>query len=168
MLPPILARVPGARLAIVGSNPLPSILALRGPAIDLHANVTDAALAGFYADSRAAVVPLLAGAGVKRKTVEALWHGLPLVVTPVGAQGLPGLEAIVPVETDPAAFAAAVCRLLEEDGPWHRQAQAQMAYARERFSDEALRESLARALNLPRAADAAPLGPACAAAAAMA
>ncbi len=159
VLPLVLAREPTARLMIVGSNPLPSILALPGPSISLFANVTDAVLAGFYDEARAAVVPLLAGAGVKRKTVEALWHGLPLVVTPVGAQGLPGLDAIVPVETRPDAFAAAVCDVLEDDALWRRQSLAQSVYAQSRFSDAALGESLRRALGLEEPA---PVAQACA------
>ena len=43
------------------------------------ANVSDTELLGWYRRARVAVVPLLSGAGVKLKTVEALWHGVPAV-----------------------------------------------------------------------------------------
>ena len=95
-----------------------------------------------YARARVAVVPLRCGAGVKLKVVEALRHGLPLVTTPTGAQGLPGLGDILPVTDDPAAFAAATLRLLRDDGAWLGQSAAQSAYAEARFSRDALRESL--------------------------
>ena len=148
VLPLILARVPDARLTIAGSNPVPAVLALRGPAVSLAANLTDDELAALYAGARVAVVPLLAGAGVKRKTVEALWFGVPAVLTPVGAQGLPGVDAIVPVVSDADAFAAAVIDLLTGDAAWRRQAAAQRAYALARFNEDAFRQSLLRALDL--------------------
>lgn len=149
VLPLILARVPDARLTIAGSNPMPAVRALSGPHVRLAADVTDGELETLYARARVAVVPLLAGAGVKRKTVEALWLGVPAVLTPVGAQGLPGVDAIVPVVADAAAFAAEVCRLLTDDDRWRQQAAAQRAYAQERFNEGAFRRSLARALDLP-------------------
>lgn len=148
VLPAILARVPTARLAIVGSNPPACVAQLRGPRVSLFANVTDAELRAWYGRAKVAVVPLLAGAGVKLKTVEALWHGVPVVLTPVGAQGLPGVDRVVAVESEPAAFAAAVCDLLTDAALWRRRGAAEIAYARERFSEVAQTRSLLRALEL--------------------
>ena len=167
ILPSIVAAIPAARLAIVGSNPSSAVRALCGPHVSLFANVTDAELHAWYHRARVAVVPLLAGAGVKLKTVEALWHGVPAVLTPAGAQGLPGIGRIVPVEEEPAAFAAAVCELLTDDALWRRRGAAAALYARERFSEAAQRQSLLYALDLvgPREAERAE---ACAAEAAMA
>ncbi|MSP01334.1 MAG: glycosyltransferase [Acetobacteraceae bacterium] len=148
VLPSIVARVPEARLAIVGSHPSAAVQGLRGPYVSLFANVSDAELAAWYRRARVAVVPLLTGAGVKLKTVEALWHGVPAVVTPVGAQGLPGLGGVVPIETKPDAFSAAVCSLLGDDGLWRRRSAAQVAYARARFSVPVQTRSLLRALDI--------------------
>jgi glycosyltransferase involved in cell wall biosynthesis len=148
VLPSILAEVPGARLAIVGSNPPPRIGALCGPHVSLFANVTDGALNSWYRRARVAVVPLLAGAGVKLKTVEALWHGVPVVLTPAGAQGLPGIESVAPVTSDPAAFASAVRALLTDSILWRRHSEQGIAYASERFSATAQRQSLLRALDV--------------------
>ena len=38
--------------------------------------------------SRLSVVPLLHGAGVKRKVIQSMMAGTPVVTTPVGAEGL--------------------------------------------------------------------------------
>jgi glycosyltransferase involved in cell wall biosynthesis len=148
VLPSIVARVPAARLAIVGSNPSASVLALCGPHVSLFANVTDAELRAWYRRATVAVVPLLAGAGVKLKTVEALWHGVPAVLTPAGAQGLPGIERVAPVETEPARFADAVCDLLTDAALRRQRGLAGANYARERFSEAALRQSLLFALDI--------------------
>jgi glycosyltransferase involved in cell wall biosynthesis len=148
VMPVIMSRVPEARLAIIGSHPPTSVSTLCGPHVGLFADVSDAELRGWYRRAKVAVVPLLAGAGVKLKTVEALWHGVPAVLTPAGAQGLPGIEQLVPIEAQASGFADAVCELLTDDGLWRRQSAAQMAYARERFSQAAQSQSLLRALDL--------------------
>jgi glycosyltransferase involved in cell wall biosynthesis len=148
VMPSILARVPMARLAIIGSNPPACVGELCGARVSLFANVTDLRLLAWYRRAKVAVVPLLAGAGVKLKTVEAMWHGVPVVVTPAGAQGLPGIDRVVAIETEPAAFAAAVCDLLTDPVLWRRRSAAEIAYARERFSEAAQTRSLLRALAL--------------------
>ena len=147
ILPLILACVPDASLAVVGSNPTPLVRALAGGAVQVCADVSDAELAAWYRRARVAVVPLRCGAGVKLKTVEALREGVPLVVTPIGAQGLPGLEAIVPVVGEPSRFAASVCDLLLKDTLWEQRCADQIAYARERFMPAALHDSLLRAMH---------------------
>jgi len=81
--------------------------------------------------------------------VEALCEGVPLVTTPVGAQGLPGLSELVPVETDAEAFAVSVCALLHDNALWRMCSAAQVRYARRHFRQQTLRESLLRALNAP-------------------
>ncbi len=148
VLPLIRARVPDARLAVVGSNPTERVRALVGDAVQVHANVTNAELAGWYACARVAVVPLRCGAGVKLKVVEALREGLPLVTTPIGAQGLPDLASIVPVESHPAAFARAVCALLLDDDLWQRRSADQLGYARAHFHTDALSRALLEACGL--------------------
>ena len=147
VLPAILARVPDARLAIVGSNPSPAVRSLAGPRIALYPNLPDAELLAWYRRARVAVVPLLAGAGVKLKTVEALWHGLPAVMTPTGAQGLPGVEDVAAIAPDAATFARDVLALLHDDALWRDRSAAQQAFARDRFSEAALSRSLLTALR---------------------
>ena len=147
ILPLIRAEVPDARLSVICSNPTEKVQALAGDGITLFANVTDAELEAAYDRARVAVVPLRCGAGVKLKVVEALRAGVPLVTTPVGAQGLPGLSQIIAVEDDAALFAAAVAALLQDDIAWEKSSQQQVEFARQRFSREAMTASLLAALR---------------------
>jgi glycosyltransferase involved in cell wall biosynthesis len=149
ILPAIRARVPDASLDIVGSNPTSRVLGLAGDSIKITPDVSDRELAAFYQRARVAVVPLRFGAGMKLKVVEALKEGVPLVTTPVGAQGLSGLEEAAAVAEDPDAIADAVCRLLTDDAAWSRAAATQIAFAKTRFSEDALRASLLRGFGLP-------------------
>lgn len=146
ILPLVVARHPGAKFVVVGSNPPPDILALAGPHIDVLGQIDDAALERAYAAARVAVAPLRFGAGVKGKVVEALAKGMPMVTTPIGVQGLVGVDAFVPCSNDPAAMAQAVSELLADDAAWMRQSRAQLAHARVHYSLEAMQLSLAKVL----------------------
>jgi GT2 family glycosyltransferase len=152
VLPLVLARVPDAVLSIIGSNPTSRVRELAGAAVRVVADVGDAELRQHYRRARVAVVPLRCGAGVKLKVVEALSEGVPLVTTEVGAQGLPGLKNVVSIHSEPAEFASAVCGLLIDDTLWALRSDAELAYARSRFTPDALRDSLLEALGLPAAA----------------
>jgi GT2 family glycosyltransferase len=149
VLPLVRARVADAALSIVGSHPTARVRALAGEAVRVMANVSDDALTERYRNARVAVVPLRCGAGVKLKVVEALRDGVPLVTTPVGAQGLPCVGDVAYVCGDAASFADAVCELLLDDGLWQQRCVGQIAYARERFSEAALRQSVIAAIGLP-------------------
>jgi glycosyltransferase involved in cell wall biosynthesis len=143
--------MPGAKLAIVGSNPPPDILALAGEGISISANVSEATLRKYYRASRVAVVPLHYGAGVKLKVVEALRDGLPLVTTSIGAQGLDGLGAVASIHDDADGIADALCQLLTDDALWIERSAAQIEYATKRYSEAEFRASLTAALaQVPR------------------
>jgi GT2 family glycosyltransferase/SAM-dependent methyltransferase/glycosyltransferase involved in cell wall biosynthesis len=148
IFPRIRAARPEATLWIVGSNPTARVRGLQGDGVLVAANVSDAALAEFYAKARIAAVPLRYGAGVKLKVVEALAQGLPLVTTPVGAQGCADLEALVAVHDLPTPFAESVLHLLTDDSAWRQACAAQIGYARKHFSEAALREALLGASGL--------------------
>jgi GT2 family glycosyltransferase len=159
ILPLIRARVPAARLAIVGSHPSPEVRALVGEAVALHANVSDTELAAWYGRACVAVIPLTFGAGVKLKVVEALREGLPVVTTAIGAEGLPGVDAIIGVCDDAAGFAEAAIRLLQDDAVWRAQSARQIAFAKAHFSEAALRADLLRVMGHTPVLPSAPADP---------
>jgi O-antigen biosynthesis protein len=153
VLPLIREHFPAVKLAVVGSNPSLKVLELAGDGISVASNVSDAELREFYRTSRVAVVPLRYGAGVKLKVVEALREGLPLVTTPIGAQGLPGLDQVASICDGPRNFADAVCKLLEDDGLWVERCAAQIAYAAERYGESAFRTRLLDAAGIAQPHD---------------
>lgn len=79
--------------------------------------------------TRLSLIPLPYGAGTKRKLIQALLSGTPSVSTTIGAEGL-GLRAEehLLVADDPAAFAAAIERLLGDAALWGRLADAGRAH----------------------------------------
>lgn len=143
---PTVHRETGARVLLVGSNPTDSVKALSSETVLVTGYVNDSTLASLYQSARVAVAPLRYGAGVKSKVVEPLARGVPLVTTSVGAQGLPDLEKCCAVRDEPAQFADAIVRLLQDEDEWNRSSRAQREYARSRFSRSALRGQLAQFL----------------------
>jgi GT2 family glycosyltransferase len=129
-------------LWLVGSNPTEEVEQLAGDDVSVTGYVSDERLLQFYAEARVAVVPLRVGAGMKGKVIEALHYGVPLVTTPVGAQGLEGLESVVPVSGDEQVLADEICALLRDDERWSRASSRQLEYVRGRFSVEAMQEAL--------------------------
>jgi hypothetical protein len=113
--PLVVARIPGARFLAVGAEPGPEVLALNARAgVTVRSWVPD--LDEVYAHAGVFVAPLILGAGVKVKVLDAMRYGLPIVATTIGAEGIvdvapPG--SIAAVTDDPMAFADAVCALLE-------------------------------------------------------
>lgn len=109
--PEVRARVPGARLQLVGRDPAPSVRALAASDVIVTGTVPE--VTPHLAASRVVVAPLRAGGGSRLKVLEGLDAGRPVVATPVGAEGLERLVGRgVILADEPAEFAAAVVRLL--------------------------------------------------------
>ena len=105
---------PPARVAIVGSNPGPSVLRLSQiPEVTVAGNVPS--MAPYYAAADVAVVPVRAGGGTRIKVLEAFAYRVPVVATAVGVEGLDaeaGLHLLVADGAD--EFATACARLLRD------------------------------------------------------
>lgn len=70
---------------------------------------------------RISVIPLLYGAGTKRKLMQSIMVGTPSVSTSIGTEGLnleDGLDVLV--ADDPARFADAITQLIRDDCLWER------------------------------------------------
>jgi O-antigen biosynthesis protein len=140
---PLVRTQPGdVHLWLVGSNPTEEVLQLASADVTVTGYVTDDELLEFYRTARVAIVPLRFGAGVKGKVLEALHHGLPLVTTPVGVQGLDGLESVVPFSADESFLARQVSVLLRDDAYWEEISQKQKTYMEGRFSVEVMQHAL--------------------------
>jgi glycosyltransferase involved in cell wall biosynthesis len=102
----------------------------------------------YLARARVSVVPLLYGAGTKRKLVQALMVGTPSVSTAVGVEGLRlehGREVLV--ANDAASFAAAIEQLLTDNDLWQRLARDGRRQARSTHSRPVVRKTFLNALQ---------------------
>jgi polysaccharide biosynthesis protein PslH len=118
VLPLIWQRRPSVRLLVVGADPTPDVRALDQGAtgrVRVLGAVPD--MRPYLAESSVAVVPLRSGSGTRLKILEALAMERPVVSTTIGVEGLEVVdEQHLLIADQPAAFAAAVLRLLEDRG----------------------------------------------------
>jgi glycosyltransferase involved in cell wall biosynthesis len=116
--PLIRQALPGIELDIIGDNPA-EIAAYAAADVRVRGYVPD--VAPFWQARRVFVAPLRYGAGVKGKIGEALAHGLPVVTTTVGAEGMGLVHGESALLTDTAeGFAAAIVQLYTERELWQR------------------------------------------------
>jgi len=125
--PRVIARLPWARLRIVGRNPSPSVRRMvRRAGVELKASVQS--IAEYMADASVAVAPMRIAAGLQNKVLEAMASGLAVVATPEALEGIgvrAGSEAVL--ASSSARFAEAVVRLLND--PERRRAIGRRARA---------------------------------------
>jgi GT2 family glycosyltransferase len=142
IMPLVRSRIGNMKLLLVGSNPTPEVRQLASDWVTVTGYVTDDRLQELYQECRVAVIPLRFGAGVKSKVIEAMYHGIGLVTTPVGAQGLPDLDQILPVQESPTEIADAIVTMVTNDAAWNRVATASRNYIAKHFSISAMRAAL--------------------------
>lgn len=110
--PTVRAARPDATFTLVGMDPSRAVRALSAqPGIRVTGTVPD--VRPYLWSASVSVAPLLVARGLQNKVLEAVAAGLPCVVTPQVAEGLPPeVEGAYRVADDPRAFAEAVLRLL--------------------------------------------------------
>lgn len=126
---PPLRRTLDATLLLVGPNP---------PKTDVPGVVTTGLvddLPAYLAGADIAVAPIQSGSGTNLKILEYLASGVPVVTTPIGAEGLPlrdGREAVIVDDLD--RMADAVEHLVADDATARRLSEAGRELAVAEFS----------------------------------
>jgi glycosyltransferase involved in cell wall biosynthesis len=129
-MPRIWKARPAARLYVVGKDPSPDIKDLgRNPLITVTGTVDD--IRPFLWRATTSVVPLLYGAGIQNKVLEAMATGTPVVTTDRTLSALqvqPGKDLLA--SNDPAEFSQAVLRLIADRGFQQKIGEAGLDYVR--------------------------------------
>ena len=129
VLPLVRRDIPDASLWLVGHG-WGDVAATNGGVVD-RGFVDD--LPAELARAAVVVVPLFAGSGTKIKVIEAMAAARPVVVSPIGAEGIPPSPGLR-VRGEDAAFAASVIAYLRDeavrraDGASNRQAVASLSW----------------------------------------
>lgn len=114
VLPRVRARVPAARVAIVGRRPHPHVRALAElDGVEVTGEVPD--VVPWLRRASVFVCPMSSGSGIKNKVLEAMSSGRPCVVTSRAAQGIDVVSGReVMVADGPAEIAVKVADLLAD------------------------------------------------------
>jgi len=147
MWPVVAAARPEARLTIVGRGSrtflgrMESLESWAAKGVKALGFVDD--LTGLFRKNHLFVAPLPEGGGIKIKILEAMARGIPVVTTPVGAEGISTVDAgaIVVAPCD-AEFATAVLAAAQDPAGCRRRAAKARHVIETRFSWKAITEQL--------------------------
>ena len=152
VMPLLRVRLPKVVFRIYGSCDIPdSMKELEREDVKVEGSVGD--VAEVYNTCRVFVAPLLWGAGLKGKVIDALGFGTPSVLSPVAAEGTGvrhGLEALIAAA--PSEWADSVIRLYESKASWQAMHEAARSYARAEYGfrkGQELMQQALRAVNVP-------------------
>jgi GT2 family glycosyltransferase/2-polyprenyl-3-methyl-5-hydroxy-6-metoxy-1,4-benzoquinol methylase len=146
IFPLVKTRLPQTKLYVVGNCPPLEIVALASDSIIVTGYVPH--LTPYLESALVSVAPLRFGSGMKGKIGEAMAYGLPVVTTPVGAEGMQltdGVDAMI--ANTPQAFAERVIRLIEEPTLWESIAKHACRRVVDQWSPDAVDAQLASMLT---------------------
>jgi GT2 family glycosyltransferase/glycosyltransferase involved in cell wall biosynthesis len=149
IMPLVWRERPDVRLLLIGYAPPAKVQALAGPRIMVTGQVPK--LEPFFDAARVFLAALRYGAGVKGKIVQAMRLGLPVVTTPIGAEGIgiePGFNAMV--AEDASGLARCVLELLHDAERCAALSKAGAELVRHQFSRAAARSALNEVFTTPR------------------
>ncbi len=117
VMPLVWARIPDVLVTLVGSGAPREVNELAGSRVDVRGWVAD--LDPLLDSARVLVAPVRFGAGVKGKVTQGLAAGVPVVTTPVGAEGLDAHDGVqMMIGEDAEALAERIVRVVEDDALW--------------------------------------------------
>lgn len=112
--PNIIEKLPHARFQVVGKKPDTRLMRLNGGSVEIIGEVED--LRPYVWNAGVVVCPLLSGAGIKNKVLEAMALGKAVIATKIAVEGIPGEEGRhYAVCDDAKSMANEVVRLLESN-----------------------------------------------------
>jgi glycosyltransferase involved in cell wall biosynthesis len=145
VMPTVWRELGEVRVTIVGSSAPREVQALASPVVDIAGWVED--LQPLLDGSRLMLAPLSYGAGMKGKITQALAAGLPVITTPIGAEGLESQDdECLLIGKDPQELAAHTIEAYRDDGLWLRLSRAGQELILERCSTELVSEHLGQLL----------------------
>ena len=147
IMPVVRESLPGVKLLVVGDNVPQEIAACASADVHILGFVSD--IKPLFASARVMVAPLRFGAGVKGKIGESLAHGLPVVTTLVGAEGMglsDGVEALI-ASDEPRDFAAAVARAYTDRELWRQLSDNGYRHVAMNFAPEVIERIVASSLK---------------------
>jgi glycosyltransferase involved in cell wall biosynthesis len=113
IFPRLRARLPRARLTIVGDRPSPAVRALQGGGIEVTGRVP--AVEPFLERAAVVLAPLRSGGGMRLKVLQAMAAGKAVVASPLAAEGIaaPGGKPALALAVTAQDFASRTAALLE-------------------------------------------------------
>jgi len=129
------------KLIIVGNAPPVEIEKLKSECVEVTGYVPETSY--YLHQSLISIAPLRYGAGMKGKIGEAMGHGIPVVTTSIGAQGM-GIvnREHAMIANSPEAFADAVIELLEKKDLYNTIRNNGINLVKQKYSEKVVGENI--------------------------
>jgi glycosyltransferase involved in cell wall biosynthesis len=146
IFPAVASRRPGTRLLIIGRDPAPEIVALGSASIEVTGTVPD--IWPLIHRTDVFLFPMLSGAGLQNKILDAMLGKVPTVTTGLAAAGLGAKDGrdLLVAESD-ADFCNAALRLLDDAAYRESIVQGASRMLEEKFSWPAIAERYAATIG---------------------
>lgn len=129
--------------SIIGADMPPEIANLKSEKIETIGYVTDEELEEIYKKIKLVVIPLRFGAGVKGKVIEAMFHGIPVLSTTVGMEGIPHITKADLIADDAESFRKALENIYSDHMLLNEVSCEETEIIREHYSENAAWSSIA-------------------------
>ncbi len=141
VMPLVWRELPHVAVKIVGGDAPDAVRLLASDQVEIAGWVPD--LDSVLDSTRTLVAPLTYGAGLKGKVTQALAHGVPVVTTPIGAEGLRAVDGEhMMIGESAEELAGHVLSVLRDDRLWHHLSASGQRLVSEHCSPEVMREQL--------------------------
>jgi len=115
IFPRVRKAQPDVQLRIIGGNPPGALRMMTAKNSSIHLLGFVENLEGHYNSATLFVAPMLTGGGIKTKIIHAQSYGLPVVTTPLGAEGIAGASGTTLILGRTAEeLADGICLLLHD------------------------------------------------------
>jgi glycosyltransferase involved in cell wall biosynthesis len=133
VFPLVKKEIRDIKFIVMGSNPTPKVRELQSNEIEVTGYVPD--ISGYFDNARVFVAPLRYGAGLKGKVLQAMSYGLPVVTTPVGAEGISLTDGEdVLIAKDAADFARKTVNAYVDQALWEKLSHGALRFVEEKVS----------------------------------
>jgi glycosyltransferase involved in cell wall biosynthesis len=144
--PQVLARVPSARLTIMGFNAGPAVMARAAASgVEIRTDVPD--IRPYVGRHQIALLPMVSGGGIKNKLLEAAALGKAIVCTSMACSGLRGTPPAVIVD-DEGGWVDAIVRLWTSPGERQQFERSARAWILDHHTWEAAAREALRGLDM--------------------
>lgn len=141
IFPKVLQKLPDVKFQIVGNNPPQELFALGSESVHVAGFVVDPK--SYFENSRVFVAPLRYGAGMKGKLGQAFSHGLPVVTTKIGAEGMNLThEKDVLIANVAEKFADEIVRIYTDETLWQNLSDNSYRYIENNFTPEIIAKKI--------------------------
>jgi GT2 family glycosyltransferase/glycosyltransferase involved in cell wall biosynthesis len=141
IFPLIKKEIPHAKFYVVGNHPTEKLLKLSSKEVIVTGWVPE--IKPYLEKCLVSVVPLRFGAGMKGKVGQSLSHGLPMVSTVIGAEGMGIINGEHSYVTDdPVKFAEYAIKLYTDEKLWNDFSEKGKKLITSQFSSELMRKRL--------------------------